>query len=136
MALLKAVRTVLHWGRDLFYCGQDGRVRSCPWTSAGVDANPKNLKSCLLVFTFQGQSQDNPFNSLLRFQRPLVYSLHSTSRYVVWYGVETPDCEISVFIPNPLLIGYLYVVRSLLCSRSRLNLHCTFRRAARTYSQW
>ena len=44
MALLKAVRPVLHWGRDLFYRGQDGRVRSCPWTSAGVEAKESKRK--------------------------------------------------------------------------------------------
>ena len=41
MALLKGVRPDLHWGRDLFYRGQGGRVRSCPWTSAGVEAKRK-----------------------------------------------------------------------------------------------
>ena len=44
MALLKGVRPVLHWGRDLFYRGQDGRVRSCPWTSAGVEAKESKRK--------------------------------------------------------------------------------------------
>ena len=44
MALLKGVRPVLHWGRDLFYRGQGGRVRSCPWTSAGVEAKRKEKK--------------------------------------------------------------------------------------------
>ena len=44
MALLKGVRPVLHWGRDLFYRGQDGRVRSCPWTSAGVEAKESERK--------------------------------------------------------------------------------------------
>jgi hypothetical protein len=44
MALLKAVRPDLHWGRDLFYRGQDGRVRSCPWTSAGVEAKESKRK--------------------------------------------------------------------------------------------